>query len=202
MSTRKKSEAPGEGLGAVLDVEVVRTLAEILERHGLTEINISTPAVDLVLRRGAVATAVAAEGIALPAPIIAAAPALASLAPLSTVPVPMPPVPERASASASLPARPAASASAGETAEVAPNGQTSTVNSPFVGTFYRSPSPNASAFVEVGQRVKKGQVLCIVEAMKLMNEIESEVDGTVVACMVENAQPVEYGQPLFKVSLS
>ena len=70
------------------------------------------------------------------------------------------------------------------------------VTSPFVGTFYRSPSPEAPAFTEVGQRVKKGQTLCIVEAMKLMNEIESEVDGVVVACLVENAQPVEYGEPL------
>ena len=82
----------------------------------------------------------------------------------------------------------------------APNGQHNYVNSPFVGTFYRSPSPEAPSFVEVGQRVKKGQVICIVEAMKLMNEIEAEADGTVVACLVENAQPVEYAQALFKIS--
>jgi acetyl-CoA carboxylase biotin carboxyl carrier protein len=74
------------------------------------------------------------------------------------------------------------------------------VASPFVGTFYRSPSPEASSFVEVGTRVKKGQVLCIVEAMKLMNEIEAETDGVVAAILVENAQPVEYGQALFKIS--
>ena len=72
-----------------------------------------------------------------------------------------------------------------------------TVTSPLVGTFYRSSSPDAKSFVEVGDRVGKGQVICIVEAMKLMNEIESEVDGSVVKVLVDNAQPVEYGEPLF-----
>ena len=74
-----------------------------------------------------------------------------------------------------------------------------TVTSPIVGTFYRSPSPDAPSFVEVGLRVKKGQVLCIIEAMKLMNEIESETDGIVVKVLVENGQPVEYGEPLFLI---
>ena len=74
-----------------------------------------------------------------------------------------------------------------------------TVTSPIVGTFYRSPSPDAPVFVEVGLRIKKGQVLCIIEAMKLMNEIESEVDGIVVKALVENGQPVEYGEPLFLI---
>jgi acetyl-CoA carboxylase biotin carboxyl carrier protein len=74
-----------------------------------------------------------------------------------------------------------------------------TVTSPIVGTFYRSPSPDAPAFVDVGLRVKKGQVLCIIEAMKLMNEIESEADGIVVKALVENGQPVEYGEPLFLI---
>lgn len=74
-----------------------------------------------------------------------------------------------------------------------------TVTSPIVGTFYRSPSPDAPPFAEAGLRVKKGQVLCIIEAMKLMNEIESEVDGIVVKALVENGQPVEYGEPLFLI---
>ena len=73
------------------------------------------------------------------------------------------------------------------------------VTSPFVGTFYRAPSPEAALFVEVGQQVKKGQVLCIVEALKLMNEIEAETDGTVAAALVENGQAVEFGEPLFKL---
>lgn len=74
-----------------------------------------------------------------------------------------------------------------------------TVTAPLVGTFYRSATPEAEPFVEVGDRVTKGQVICIVEAMKLMNEIESEVSGVIVKCLVENAQPVEYGEPLFLV---
>ncbi len=74
-----------------------------------------------------------------------------------------------------------------------------TVTSPIVGTFYRASSPDAEPFVEVGSRVQKGQVLCIIEAMKLMNEIESEVDGVVVRILVENGQPVEYGEPLFLI---
>ena len=66
-----------------------------------------------------------------------------------------------------------------------------------MGTFYRSPSPNAKSFVEVGQSVKVGDTLCIIEAMKLMNEIESDVAGVVKDILIENGQPVEYGQPLF-----
>jgi len=74
-----------------------------------------------------------------------------------------------------------------------------TITSPIVGTFYRSPSPEAPPFVGVGSSIKKGQVLCIIEAMKLMNEIESEVGGMVVKILVENGQPVEYGEPLFLI---
>ena len=73
------------------------------------------------------------------------------------------------------------------------------VSSPFVGTFYRAPSPDSSPFVEVGTVVKKGQVLCIVEAMKLMNEIEAEQDGTVAEILVQNATPVEFGEALFRI---
>ena len=71
------------------------------------------------------------------------------------------------------------------------------VKAPMVGTFYRSPSPDAKAFVEVGQAVKEGDTICIIEAMKLMNEIEADASGSVKAILVENGQPVEYGQPLF-----
>ena len=73
------------------------------------------------------------------------------------------------------------------------------VNSPMVGTFYRSPSPDAKAFVDVGSKVNKGDTLCIIEAMKLFNEIESEVSGKIVKILVDNASPVEYDQPLFLV---
>ncbi len=79
------------------------------------------------------------------------------------------------------------------------DGNVSYITSPFVGTFYRSPGPDVAPFVDVGTHVRKGQVLCIVEAMKLMNEIESEIEGTVLQVLVENGQPVEYGEPLFKI---
>ncbi len=75
------------------------------------------------------------------------------------------------------------------------------VKSPIVGTFYRAPAPGAKPFVEVGSKVRKGDVLCIIEAMKIMNEIKSDVNGVVEEILVENAQPVEYGQPLFKIRL-
>jgi acetyl-CoA carboxylase biotin carboxyl carrier protein len=73
------------------------------------------------------------------------------------------------------------------------------LTSPFVGTFYRAPAPEAPPFVEVNQTVRKGQVVCIVEAMKLMNEIESEFDGKILEILVKNAEHVEYGQPLFRI---
>jgi acetyl-CoA carboxylase biotin carboxyl carrier protein len=73
------------------------------------------------------------------------------------------------------------------------------LKAPMVGTFYRTPSPDAKAFVEVGQTVKEGQTICIIEAMKLMNEIEADASGVIKAVLVENGQPVEYGQPLFVI---
>jgi acetyl-CoA carboxylase biotin carboxyl carrier protein len=81
----------------------------------------------------------------------------------------------------------------------APEPKGHTLKSPMVGTFYRAPSPGAPSFVEIGQSVTKGQTLCIIEAMKLLNEIESDVSGTIKAILVENGQPVEYGQPLFQI---
>jgi acetyl-CoA carboxylase biotin carboxyl carrier protein len=75
-----------------------------------------------------------------------------------------------------------------------------TVNSPMVGTFYRSPAPGEAAFVEVGDRIRTGQTVCIIEAMKLMNEIEAEVSGQVMQILVENGEPVEYGQPLIRIN--
>lgn len=84
----------------------------------------------------------------------------------------------------------------------ADEGDTLVVTSPFVGTFYRSPSPEAPPFVEVGSKVREGQTLCIVEAMKLMNEIEADMSGTVVEILVDNGKPVEFEQPLFRIDAS
>ena len=95
-------------------------------------------------------------------------------------------------------AKPATSPPPAQEPEAAAEGQL--VKAPMVGTFYRSPSPDAKPFVEVGQAVKKGDTVCIIEAMKLMNEIETDVSGVVKAILVENGQPVEYGQPLFVIA--
>ena len=94
--------------------------------------------------------------------------------------------------------QPAAAAPAQQAAAPAPS-RGKTVKSPMVGTLYRAPNPEADPFVTVGSTVKVGDTLCIIEAMKLMNEIESEFAGTVVEILVENGQPIEYGQPLFVI---
>jgi len=116
-----------------------------------------------------------------------AAPLPAAHAPPPPAPAPVAPAP---------PAAPAAPAPAA--AKPAADAKTFTVNSPFVGTFYRSASPENPPFVDVGTVVKKGQVLCIVEAMKLMNEIEAEQPGRLVEVLIQNGSPVEYGEALFR----
>ena len=114
----------------------------------------------------------------------------APVAPTSPTTLVTAPVPAAAAGTAAAPV--AAAAPAPE-----PTGHI--VKSPMVGTFYRSPSPGTAAFVELGQTVKPGDTLCIIEAMKLLNEIEAEVGGTVKEILVDNGQPVEYGQPLFVI---
>jgi acetyl-CoA carboxylase biotin carboxyl carrier protein len=161
-------------------VELVRELASIVESHALTELIYDSESLTLTLRRG-VATAIHA----IPAPPIVHAPALVAAphaAPAASV---------HAGDRGPREARPAASEG---------NGAYHVVTSPFVGTFYCSPNPDSPPYVEVGQRVEKGQVLCIVEAMKLMNEIEADQAGVVAAVLVDNAEPVEYGQALFKIA--
>ncbi len=107
----------------------------------------------------------------------------------AAAPVQVAPIEPRAPAPAAAAPAPAADAPAGQEGHV--------VKAPMVGTFYRSPSPDAKAFVEVGQAVKEGDTICIIEAMKLMNEIEADASGVVKAILVENGQPVEYGQALY-----
>jgi acetyl-CoA carboxylase biotin carboxyl carrier protein len=110
---------------------------------------------------------------------------------VSAAPIMAMPAVAAPAASAAVPA----AASAAEAPEAGQEGHV--VKAPMVGTFYRSSSPDAKAFVEVGQAVKEGDTICIIEAMKLMNEIEADASGVVKAILVENGQPVEYGQPLF-----
>ena len=115
----------------------------------------------------------------------------------ANAPVVLPP----SAPAAPAPAAPARAASVPPaTASVPPMPTYKEILSPIVGTFYRSPAPDAAPFVEVGTRVVKGQVLCIVEAMKIMNQIESDTTGTISAIIVENAQPVAYGQALFHIT--
>ena len=122
-----------------------------------------------------------------PAPVnVVSSPAPAPVALAAPVAAPVP--------AAALPAAPAAKAP-----EKAPEKPGHLVTSPFVGTFYRAPSPDSPPFVDVGSTVKKGQVLCIIEAMKLMNEIDSEYDGEIVSIYVENGPAVQYGERLFAI---
>jgi acetyl-CoA carboxylase biotin carboxyl carrier protein len=105
------------------------------------------------------------------------------------------PAPAPAAAAAAVPPAPAPAAAPAAEPPAGQDGHV--VKAPMVGTFYRTPSPDAKPFVEVGQSIKEGQTICIIEAMKLMNEIEADASGVVKAILVENGQPVEYGQPLF-----
>jgi acetyl-CoA carboxylase biotin carboxyl carrier protein len=120
--------------------------------------------------------------------LVAAAPAAGATA-APAMPMAMPPAAETS-------AQPSAAAPAA----APPDEGGHIINSPIVGTFYRAPSPDAPSFADVGSRIKKGQVLCIIEAMKLMNVIESDVDGVVTKIFPQNAQAVEYGEPLFAIN--
>ncbi|HET9623331.1 MAG TPA: acetyl-CoA carboxylase biotin carboxyl carrier protein [Kofleriaceae bacterium] len=155
---------------------MARGLAEIVAEHNLSELILDTKDVTLTVRRGG-ASHVVDHGQAVHAPPIHA------FAPVAPALHAAPPAP--AAAAAPPPA-------AEEKGHV--------VTSPFVGTFYRKPNPDSPNYVSLGDSVQKGQVLCIVEAMKLMNEIEADVAGKISAILVDDGSPVEYGQPLFKIA--
>lgn len=123
-----------------------------------------------------------------------AAPVIAHAVPMATMPIAAPPA--QSSHSPSVSAPPPASASV---PPAAAEEELHTVKSPIVGTFYEAPGPGALPFVKPGDQVAAGQVLCIIEAMKLMNEIEADASGEIVKVLVNNGQPVEYGQPLFAI---
>ncbi len=169
---RHPEPAPAAG---GFSLEDVKKLVQLVEKSDVTHIAWQKGAEKVVIRRGNAVVAAPA-----PVPLVHAAP-VAAPGPSALAPVP-----------------PAPAAAAKAEPKVADKPGV-LVNSPFVGTFYRAPSPDSPPFVEVGAKVKKGQTLCIVEAMKLMNEIEAEVDGTVAEIFVQNATPVEFGEPLFRI---
>jgi acetyl-CoA carboxylase biotin carboxyl carrier protein len=136
---------------------------------------------------------------ATPAAPPAAAPAPGTLAP---PPAPLVPTAPATAATTTATSADAHALSAAPAPAASPGAGSHILTSPIVGTFYRASSPDADPFSEVGARVKKGQVVCIIEAMKLMNEIESDVDGVVVEIYPQNAQAVEFGEPLFAIRTS
>ena len=152
-------------------IDTIRGLAAVVAEHSLSELIVETAGSTITLRRGG----------AMPLPM-PAMPAMSMQLPIAA------PV---AHAPAATPTAPAAAPERDNAHQV---------TSPFVGTFYRRPNPDSPEYVKINDKVEKGQVLCIVEAMKLMNEIEADVAGTVVAILAEDGSPVEYGQPLFKIA--
>jgi len=155
-----------------MDIRKIKRLIELLEESGINEIEIKEGEESVRISRGAVVAPSTAHYVAgAPTPAPAAA---APVSPQATVPAP-----------------------SGDEPEPEPVVSGHAVRSPMVGTFYRSPSPGAKSFVEEGQHVKQGDVLCIIEAMKMLNQIESDKDGVIAGILVENGQPVEFDQPLF-----
>jgi acetyl-CoA carboxylase biotin carboxyl carrier protein len=153
-----------------MDLRKLKKLIDLVQESGIAELEITEGEEKVKIVKGGEATVTPLAPAAAPAKAAAAAPAPAA-----------------------APAAPAAGTAPEEVP--APSGHL--LKAPMVGTFYRSASPEAKPFVEVGQNVKAGETVCIIEAMKLMNEIEADATGMIKAILVENGQPVEYGQPLF-----
>ncbi len=174
-----------------MNAKELKELIEFLIEKDVAEFELERGDMKMRLKRGAqpVVSAPVAVPAYVPPPVIAVpppAPALAASAP----------APAAAQPPSSAPAAPLAPTAPAEPAE---EPGLHIVRSPIVGTFYEAPSPGAPAFVKIGDTVQAGKILCIIEAMKLMNEIEADVAGTIVKRYVDNGQPVEYGQPLFAV---
>jgi len=167
-----------------VNLKEIKELIELITEKGITEFELERAGVKVRLRRG---NENAAAPV-LPAQIVPALP-VAHVLPQAALPQ-----------AAAAPAHAAAAAGgAAAQPQAAPVEELHPIKAPIVGTFYESPSPDAPPFVRLGDTVEAGQVLCIIEAMKLMNEIESDVAGEVVRRFVDNAQPVEYGEPLFAI---
>jgi acetyl-CoA carboxylase biotin carboxyl carrier protein len=162
-----------------MKVKEIRDLIDFLSESGLEEVNIETEEFKIKIKRSADVQVVAG-----PAALPMAAPAPVAPAPVSAAPVAASPAPAAAA--------PAPSA----------DDKYIEVKSPMIGTFYRAANPESPAFVNVGDKVSVGSTVCVVEAMKLFNEIESEVSGTIVKVLVDDSQPIEFDQPLFLVDPS
>jgi acetyl-CoA carboxylase biotin carboxyl carrier protein len=167
----------GQRPAASVNMEELRELIALLRDNGLAELELENEGFRIRLRRE---SAGGSSYVAEPPP--------------ASAPAPAPPAPAAVSA-AGGPAHPGTQA----TTAASQDQDLHIIPSPIVGTFYRSPSPNAEAFVKIGSNVEQDTVVCIIEAMKLMNEIQAEATGEVVKIYVENGQPVEYGQPLFGI---
>ena len=171
----------------MLTFEQIKELSELVAQNRLQGLELERSGFRLKIdgqqAQQTVAVAVPAE-----------AGAASAAAPLVSIPMP--------AAAAVAPPAAAPAAPAAAPAPAGPPPGSHVLTSPIVGTYYRAPSPDAPPFAEVGSRVKKGQVLCIIEAMKLMNEIESDVDGVVAEIYPQNGQAVEFGEPLFAIKTS
>ena len=165
-----------------MDLNQIKQILDLVREHELSEFEIEHEGLRLKVRK----ESNGAHLVSLPSPVV---PAVVTAA---VGGVPASPAPVAASGAG---AAPAAAADAAADSEI----ELAVVKSPIVGTFYRSPEPGAASFVDIGSTVKKGQVLCIIEAMKLMNEIDSEYDGEVANIYVENGQAVQYGERLFAI---
>ena len=184
-----------------MDLAQIKELLKIVAESGVAEIEVEEDDFKLVVRKNAATVMVQqpmypAYGMGYPMPAYPQ-----SAQPNSPPAAPPPQAGAAPEAAAPPAANPASNDVPAPAAAEAPNRSDSevVVNAPIVGTFYRAPAPGEDNFVEVGDEVAAGDVLCIIEAMKLMNEIESEVNGVVKKILVENAQPVEYDQPLFVI---
>jgi len=164
-----------------VDLKKIEKLMELMRTYGVRDVEVEDGQEKVKLSHGSSGGTQTGYGFGM-------MPSQGMSMPMSMAPM----MTQAMSAAATAPGEPSAK-SAGKT----PGAGQKMVKSPFVGTFYRSPSPDADPFVEVGKRVKVGDSLCIIEAMKLMNEIESDAEGTVVEIMVNNGEPVEFDQPLF-----
>ena len=166
-----------------MTLEEIKHLIEFIREQDLTEFELEQDGMKIRIKSAAATPSL---------PIVSAVPMVAA----TTAAAP----PVTVGTTAPLPPAPMASGSSPE-ADAEEGTELAIVKSPIVGTFYRAPEPGAKNFVEVGDPVKKGEVLCIIEAMKLMNEIDSEYDGEIVNIYVENGQAVQYGERLFAIRL-